>query len=128
MGLTTTPTIQLVQPQELEVYYILPALRREMAKALKQAGKSQKDIAHLFGVTEPAVSQYIHAKRGADVAFTPEMLKDIGCAASRITDHLTFLKETQQLMRRVRGERVICDVCHHQNGSAIPKGCSTCFE
>ena len=120
--------IELVQPQELEVYYILPALRRELAKSLKQAGKNQKQIAELFGISEAAVSQYVHAKRGTEVAFTSEMCKAIKGSAQRITDQKTFLRETQLLMRKVWGDKIICDVCHDQNGSAVPKGCSVCFE
>jgi len=120
--------IELVQPQELEVYYILPALRRELATALKQAGKSQKDIAELFGVSEAAVSQYVHAKRGADVTFTEEMKNTIKNAAPRITDKVAFLRETQHLLRKVWSDKIICDVCHSQNGCAIPKNCAVCFE
>lgn len=120
--------IELVQPQELEVYYILPALRRELAKALKQNGKNQKQIAELFGISEAAVSQYVHAKRGADVTFTEEMKNTIKDAATRIADKVAFLRETQQLMRKIWGDRVICDVCHNQNGCAVPKNCTVCFE
>lgn len=120
--------IQLLQPQELEVYYILPALRRELAKALKQTGKSQKAIAELFGISEPAVSQYMHEKRGVEVDFTPAMLKTIQESAQRIADKSAFIRETQQLLHKAWHEKVICGVCHHQNGSAIPKGCAVCFE
>ena len=120
--------IQLLQPQELEVYYILPALRREMAKAMKQLGKSQKDIAALFGVSEPAVSQYMHEKRGTEVDFTPAMQQTIAESAKRIADKSTFIRETQQLLHKAWHEKVICGVCHDQNGTAIPKGCAVCFE
>jgi predicted transcriptional regulator len=123
-----SPSIPLLQPQELEVYYILPALRRELANTMKQQGKSQKDIAALLGVSEAAVSQYISAKRGADVDFTPELQANIKDAATRITDSITFIKETQQLANKVWKQRFICNVCHDQNGSAIPKGCAVCFE
>jgi hypothetical protein len=119
--------IQLLQPQELEVYYILPALRRELAKALKQQGKSQKDIAQHFGLTEAAVSQYLHEKRGTDVDFTPQLKEIIQKAAARITDNASFIRETQQLLHHVWKDRFICSVCHDQNGSAIPKGCAVCF-
>jgi hypothetical protein len=120
--------IQLLQPQELEVYYLLPALRSELAKALKQQGKSQKDIAQLFGISEPAVSQYVHEKRGADVEFTPALVQTIAESAKRITDNVTFIRETQQLLQKVWKEKFICAVCHDQNGAAIPKNCGVCYE
>ena len=120
--------IPLLQPQEIEVYYILPALRSELAKALKQTGKSQKAIAELFGVSEPPVSQFMHEKRGAEVEFTPPMQAVIKDAAKRITDKTTFIRETQQLLHKAWHEKFVCGVCHDQNGSAIPKGCAVCFE
>ena len=120
--------IQLLQPQELEVYYLLPALRSELAKALKLQGKSQKEIAQLFGVSEPAVSQYVHEKRGADVEFTPELQKTIAESAKRIADNVTFIRETQLLLQKVWKEKFICTVCHDQNGTAIPKNCGVCYE
>jgi hypothetical protein len=119
--------IQLLNPQELEVYYILPALRRELAKAMKTLGRSQKEIAGNLGVTEAAVSQYIHQKRATGVDFTKGIQKDIVDAASQITGRNDFLKVTQQLIRKIRGERFICDVCKSQN-KGTPKSCSMCYE
>ncbi len=120
--------MQVLQPQELEVRYVRPTRRKELAKQLKVNGKSQKEIAQLFGLTEAAVSQYINDKRGTDVSFTPELQKIIKDAATRITDNITFIRETQQLAGKVWKDRFICTVCHDQNGSAIPKGCAVCFE
>lgn len=120
--------IQLLQPQELEVYYILPSLRRELARELKKLGKSQKAIAQLFGITEPAVSQYVHEKRGTDITLTPEMQAEVKMAAQRITDHITFIREIQQLLNKVWKQRFICTICHEQNKNAIPRDCVACFE
>ena len=41
---------RVLQPQELEVFYVIPALRREFSLRLKESGKSQKDIAKVLGV------------------------------------------------------------------------------
>ena len=90
--------------------------------------EAQKAIAELFGVSEPAVSQYMHEKRGAEVDFAPAMQKTIADSAKRITDKSTFIKETQQLLHKAWHEKVICGVCHTQNGDAIPRGCAVCFE
>ena len=68
---------KLLQPQEIEVFYILPALRRELAVSLKSAGKSQKAIAGLLGVTEAAVSQYFSSKRASQVKFSDSLKKAI---------------------------------------------------
>ena len=116
-----------MHPQELEVYYILPALRRELAKAMKKLGRSQREIAGNLGVTEAAVSQYMHQKRATGVDFTRDLQKDIRESAVSINDRNSFLVATQKLIRKIRGNRFICDVCKTQNKST-PKACSMCFE
>ena len=54
-------------PQEIEVWYIIPALRREFASILKEKGFPQKQIAEKLKLTESAVSQYLKLKRAKDL-------------------------------------------------------------
>jgi predicted transcriptional regulator len=114
-----------LQPQEVEVFYILPAIRRELSIALKAAGRSQKEIAKLLGVTEPAVSQYLNAKRASDVHFPDEIAKEIRAAAPRITDHQDMIKETQRILASAKQDRFICRM--HEQVADVPKGCDVCF-
>ena len=51
-------------PCQKVIWYLLPALRREIAKTMVEMGKKQNEIADKLGVTEAAVSQYIKGKRG----------------------------------------------------------------
>lgn len=51
-------------PCQKVIWYLLPALRREIAKTMVELGKKQNEIADKLGVTEAAVSQYINDKRG----------------------------------------------------------------
>ena len=67
-----------MMPQEVEVWYVLPAIRRELAKVMKtktvqradedgdkkEHKITQKEIAKMLGVTEPAITQYLLRKRG----------------------------------------------------------------
>lgn len=117
---------RLLQPQEIEVFYVLPALRRELALAMKAGGKSQKDIAQLLGVTEPAVSQYVSSKRAAQVKFRDTVKSIIGESAARITDEQSMIREMQRLMRVMHKEKVICQV--HESLGQVPEGCRACFE
>jgi uncharacterized protein len=114
-----------LQPQEVEVFYILPAIRRELSKALKAQGKSQKDIAKLLGVTEAAVSQYLSAKRANDVHFPAELADKIREAAPRITDYQSMIRETQAILFQAKQGRIICRM--HEQVADIPKGCDVCF-
>jgi len=115
-----------LQPQEVEVFYILPAIRRELSIALKELGKSQKEIAKLLGVTEAAVSQYISQKRGQDVHFPKELALQIRQSATRITDHASMIRETQSVLAKAKHDRFICKM--HEQVTNIPKGCDVCFK
>ena len=68
-------TSPLKHPQEIEVWYILPAIRRELVVVLKEKGISQKKIAEMVGIVQSAVSQYLAGKRGGEVVF-PKDVKD----------------------------------------------------
>ncbi|MBI2665443.1 hypothetical protein HYX12_02365 [Candidatus Woesearchaeota archaeon] len=111
----------ILHPQEIETYYILPALRRHFAIALKKKGLKQKTIAEMMGIKSSAISQYKRSKRGHQIKFPPLLLKEIGEAALRITDRLAYFKETQHILRRIREESFLCEV-HHQF-SVVPSGC-----
>ena len=54
-------------PCELIVTHILPTARGSLAKELvKRHGMTQVQVAHLFGVTSAAVSQYLKGLRGGN--------------------------------------------------------------
>ena len=117
---------RLLQPQEIEVFYVLPAVRRELAIAMKSAGKSQKDIAKLLGVNEPAVSQYMSAKRASSLKFSDKIKLAIGESAVRITNDIALMREMQRLLHFIRNERVVCQL--HEKLSSGAKNCNVCFE
>ena len=56
---------KLIQPQEVEVWYIIPLIRKELALAMKKRKMPQNEIASLLGVTDSAISQYSNNKRAA---------------------------------------------------------------
>jgi predicted transcriptional regulator len=113
-----------LQPQEVEVFYVLPAIRRELAKEMKRQGKSQRDIAGMLGVTDAAVSQYISQKR-ATVKLPKKLQDSIKKAASKINNRESMLLETQKLLRETKKDRFICKL--HGQVADLPKGCDVCF-
>jgi predicted transcriptional regulator len=119
------PTMQLLQPQEVEVFYILPAIRKAFSTALKAQGKSQKEIARLLGVTEAAVSQYLHDKR-AHVQFPKELRDAVEEAAKKITSTQSMIEQTQLLLAKAWKDRLVCKL--HAQLSAVPKRCEVCFK
>ncbi len=108
------------------MFYVLPAVRRELATAMKAVGRSQKEIAKLLGVTEPAVSQYMSSKRASMLKFNDKLKKAIGESAGRITNEVSLMREIQLLLNLVRNERVVCQV-HAVLGGA-PNNCNVCFD
>ena len=65
-------------PQEVELWYLIPALRREIAKILvKDYDLSQVEIAKILKITESAVSQYLKEKRGNELKFTEKEIRKL---------------------------------------------------
>ncbi len=114
-------TTQLLQPQEIEVYYIIPTIRKHLAYALKKRGMTQKDIAKLFMVRESTVSQYFNSKRASLVSFNPRVIEELEKSAEKIKNNLDMIKETQKLLKVVRETRTLCDI--HKKFSNINFDC-----
>ena len=114
----------MIYPQEIELHYILPALRREYTVCLKQMGLDQKRIASLLRVTEPAISQYVSNKRAQLVKFTPKMKKEIQDSARRLAQSKDILGETQNILDLSRKEGVTCDI--HCKLAQVEAGCNAC--
>lgn len=116
---------KLMQPQEVEVHYILPAIRRELTLAMKAQGVDQKHIAKLLNVTEPAISQYVKRKRGADIEFPEKVMAVIRESAAHINNEQTLIMETQKLLRVINQEGITCKV--HMKVAGLPKTCNVCY-
>ncbi|MHA2080472.1 MAG: transcriptional regulator [Candidatus Thorarchaeota archaeon] len=140
-----------MMPQEVEVWYVLPAIRRELAKVMKTKlvpranddGKlvdhkiTQKEIARMLGVTEPAITQYLLKKkgqrsRGDQVSLPDHILREIDKSADRmIADYekarkaddedifQTMTSEINRIITVMRDAGVMCDIhrefCAHAN-------------
>lgn len=108
-------------PQEIEVFYLIPGLKREIACALKEQGKKQKDIAKLLHTEEATISQYLHNKRGMHAHF-PELFRaEVRKATKHITDEISLLRETQTLLRKAKTSGILCQL--HKKFSPIPNEC-----
>ncbi len=114
-------------PQEIEVWYIIPALRRELAKSMIELGLTQKQIADKMGITEAAVSQYLSLKRAKEVTFSNAILNEIKKSAERIVKNEEILIEMVRLASLTSVKHVMCDL-HKKQDSNLPDGCNICFE
>ena len=113
-------------PQEIEVWYVIPAIRRELAKAMAALGMRQKDIAKCLNLTEPAVSQYLKFKRAKDVYFDKDVIKRIETAANRIIkDNKMMMSEVEAVCDIVKKNGILCKIAskYHE----LPKNCKICL-
>ena len=110
---------ELLLPQELETFYILPALRHILAQELHLLGKKQKDIAEIFGITSATISQYKSNKRGSQITFPPDIKVEICKTASKIHDRYTYIKEIQHLLHLLKTTNILCQIHHKLNNLPI---------
>ena len=116
-------------PQEIEVWYILPAIRRELAKTMIEDFKlSQKEVANNMYLTESAVSQYMNSKRAKEVIFTEAVLSEIKKSASKIVeDSKTLVPEMLRICDLTAVKQVMCEI-HKKQDVVLPENCDICLE
>ena len=123
--------MQETMPQEVEVRYILPAIRRELARIFIHEYKlSQKDAAKLLGLTEAAVSQYQHFKRAKEVVFSDEIVKEIKKSAEKIlaekSSKQRLIAEMYRISTLANVKQILCDL--HRSQSKELGNCNICFD
>ncbi|HLC80801.1 MAG TPA: hypothetical protein VJG31_03445 [Candidatus Nanoarchaeia archaeon] len=110
-------------PQEIEVWYILPAVRKALAEEMMARSMPQTEIALLLGTSEATISHYRQEKRAKKEIFNLTIKKEVKKAVGRIQKNSTLLfDEVIKLCRLARKERIICQVHHQKN--KLPKNCS----
>ena len=144
-----------MMPQEVEVWYVLPAIRRELAKVMKtktvlrvgEDGKkkehkiTQKEIAKMLGVTEPAITQYLLKKKGrrsrGDQVVIPErflseldksadvMIKQYETRGANDDMFETMTFEINRIIKIIREDGAMCDI-HRKFSAHVKDKCSAC--
>ena len=123
--------MQETMPQEIEVRYILPAIRREFAKIfIQEHGLSQKNAASVLGLTEAAVSQYIHSKRAKEVVFSGNVINEIRVSADRVladkNNKQRLIAEMYRITNLTTVKHILCDL--HRSQSKELSSCNICFD
>lgn len=104
-------------PQEIEVWYIIPAIRRKLAVMLSGEYKlKQNEIARILGTTDAAVSQYISKKRANGMNFPKDMDVDFEKSCKDIIkDNKTVVREIMRLVSLCKEKGVSCGMCRKHN-------------
>jgi len=116
-----------ILPQEIDVWYLIPSIRREISKILfEKYNLKQKEIAEILQISEAAVSQYRKQKRAVKIIFKKEELKIIEEIAVKIikdkpNSNIYFYELTQ----RLRKCSSVCNL-HHKLDDSISDNCNIC--
>ncbi|TFG99985.1 hypothetical protein E4H12_00615 [Candidatus Thorarchaeota archaeon] len=144
-----------MMPQEVEVWYVLPAIRRELAKVMKtkavpRVGEdskqkehkiTQKEIAKMLGVTEPAITQYLlkdkgRRSRGDQVGIPERFLSELEKSADSMIEQYekrganddmfeVMTSEINRLIKVIRDDGAMCDI-HRLFSAHVKDKCSAC--
>ena len=122
--------MQETMPQEIEVRYILPAIRRELARVFIEEHKfNQKEAANVLGLTEAAISQYQHSKRAKEVIFSNSAVNEIKVSADRIladnANKQRLIAEMYRICNLTTVKQILCDI--HRAQSKELENCNVCF-
>lgn len=117
-----------LMPQEIEVWYIIPSIRRELAKALvAEEGLSQKKAAELLGITKSAVTQYLNSRRASQVDLGEAVAEQVKAAAKRIAvEQSDPLLEIQTILAGIDIKEIICRM-HKEQDTCISDECDICM-
>jgi len=123
----------MILPEELASKSVIPAIRALIVKRLvEEYGMTQQQAAKLLGVTQPAVSKYLHQKRGAAIRLTG--IREIDRATGDIAEMVSARKvKPLEVMSRieaacdyVRRNRYMCDLHKRLEPSMDTESCHIC--
>lgn len=113
-------------PQELEVWYVLPALRKRFAEIMIKNGLKQKEIAARLGLRKSAVSQYLKSQRGTELKLSKELDKAIENSVKKILKHKScVMKELQNICKLIRKKGLLCKF--HKSKNKKIQRCGVCY-
>lgn len=117
----------MIMPQEMDVWYLIPAVRKELSRILvEEHNLKQKEVAALLGITNSAVSQYLKAKRGADLSFSEKEVQVIRTYATKMnSDPKNVLQYMVELSAVLKKSGSLCALHKSLDGS-VPENCSVC--
>lgn len=115
-------------PCEIVVWYVLPTIRREIAKELvKTHGMKQADVARKFEVTNAAISQYLTRKRGENEIiqnskYYDNFIEEIRISSEKIVNEdCDFASEVCRLCCFVKECGMLAEIYEGYTGYSPPR-------
>lgn len=108
-------------PQEVEVWYILPKIRKELAVLLvKEYDWTYDNVGDSLGISKAAVSQYISNKRANKIKLSAEVLKEIKKSAEFIyMKKSSGMAEILRILGVMKSSKESCQVCKKYNRDVL---------
>jgi len=123
----------MILPEELASKSVIPAIRAMIVKRLvEHHGMTQQEAAKLLGVTQPAVSKYLHEKRGVAIRLggiekIERATKDIASLiSSRTAQPLQVMSKIEEACEFVRKNRYMCDLHKKLEPNIDVDSCHVC--
>lgn len=108
-------------PQEIEVWYIIPAVRREFSRVLvEKHGLTLEKAGMIIGVTKAAVSQYLKNKRAGLFKLPKGIKKEIEKSADiLVKNNNSAVKEIMRIIDLIKKTKCSCEICKKYNKEII---------
>jgi len=108
-------------PQEIEVWYIIPAVRKELARLLTRKYEMSYEAAgKILGISKAAISQYLSNKRANKIKLTPDVKKEVAKSAKMIVENpKVAMVEVQRILKYMKDKRCSCEVCKRYNKDVL---------
>ncbi len=111
--------------QEIELWYVIPSIRRGLALEMQKLGMKNVDIAEKLGLTKAAISQYLNNTRANEFIFNNEIKNEIKKSAGKIDDKKDTVQEIQRIIKMLRNSREVCNF--HSLKEQVHVNCDICF-
>lgn len=116
----------LKMPQEIEVWYVLPTIRKAFTLEMVKKGLSQRKAASLLGITEAAVSQYIKRKRASEIGFNKKIRDETKKSVDKIIKGGDVITEMQRICLLIKRDKTLCKI--HRCFCKVPIKCEVCLD
>ena len=107
--------------QEVETFYLLPALRKKIVQVMVKKEIEKKKIAEMLNLTKSAISQYRSNKREKNFVVDDETVLE---CCENIIKGKNYVSEFQKLIQDLKQTGKIC-LIYKKNG-VKPEDCKVC--
>lgn len=110
-------------PQEIEAWYIIPAIRRDISKCLVADYKvSYEKIGATLGVSKAAISQYLKGKRASKIKLPKELGPKLNATCKLFAKNKSdAVTEINKLLNFIRQKGLTCCVCEDIHDGVLNK-------